>query len=286
MRNWLTKYSILPLIAITIFSVFSSGTVNAVSENQKQFIFDDAQLLTDTERMDLENLAEELGEETETALLILTLDGTDGKDIKKYVQDYYDEEAPGYDQPFGNTAILAIDMEERDIYLAGFKKAEDYLDDSTLDYIREEITPALSDGDYFEAFSTFMQESAYYLVDDPTAFENEYGYSGNADAENGYTEDSTSGGMPAFFYHWGFQLIISLVLAGIVVSIMVFQSGGRVTVNGNTYMDKRNSKIVNRHDRFIRKTVTKQRKPQNNNPGGGGGITGGGHSHSGSRGKF
>ncbi|MEM5594553.1 hypothetical protein AAHH67_27500 [Niallia circulans] len=54
-------------------------------------------------------------------------------------------------------------------------------------------------------------------------------------------------------------------------------------MDGNTYMD--NSKIINRQDRFIRKTVTKQRKPQNNS-GGGGGITGGGHSHSGSRGKF
>ena len=76
MRNWLTKYSIFLLIFITILAAFSGGTVKAASENQKQFIFDDAQLLTDTERMDLENLAEELGEETETALLILTLDGT------------------------------------------------------------------------------------------------------------------------------------------------------------------------------------------------------------------
>lgn len=285
LKNLLIKYSSLLLIALAILSVFSGITVHAASENQKQFIFDQAKLLTDTERTELESLAVELGEETETALLVLTLDGTDGKDIKKYVQDYYDEESPGYDQPFGNTAILAIDMEQRDIYLAGFKKAEDYLDDSTLDYIREEITPALSDGEYFEAFSTFMHESAYYLVDDPSNLENDYDYSGIADSRNEYIEENTSIGMSAIFTNWLFQLIVSVVLAGIVVSIMVFQSGGRVTVNGNTYMDKRNSKIINRHDRFIRKTVTKQRKPQNNS-GGGGGITGGGHSHSGSRGKF
>ncbi len=266
-------------------SIFSGMTVKAASENQKQFVFDQAMLLTDTERTELESLAVELGEETETALLVLTLDGIDGKDIKKYVEDYYDDEAPGYDQPFGNTAILAIDMEQRDIYLAGFKKAEDNLDNATLDYIREQITPALSEGDYFEAFSTFMHESAYYLVDDPANLENDYDYSGIADSRNEYIEGNSSNGMLGLLSHWGFQLIVSIVLAGIVVSIMVFRSGGKVTVNGNTYMDKRNSKIINRHDRFIRKTVTKQRKPQNNS-GGGGGITGGGHSHSGSRGKF
>ncbi len=266
-------------------SIFSGMTVKAASENQKQFVFDQAMLLTDTERTELESLAVELGEETETALLVLTLDGIDGKDIKKYVEDYYDDEAPGYDQPFGNTAILAIDMEQRDIYLADFKKAEDNLDNATLDYIREQITPALSEGDYFEAFSTFMHESAYYLVDDPANLENDYDYSGIADSRNEYIEGNSSNGMLGLLSHWGFQLIVSIVLAGIVVSIMVFRSGGKVTVNGNTYMDKRNSKIINRHDRFIRKTVTKQRKPQNNS-GGGGGITGGGHSHSGSRGKF
>lgn len=283
MRKILRKYSSLLFIALAIFTLFSSNAVSAASENQTQYIFDDAQLLTDSEKTELESLAEELGEEAETALLILTLDGTNGKDIKRYVEDYYDEEAPGYDQPHGNTAILAIDMEQRDIYLAGFKKAEDALDNETLDNIREEITPALSDGDYLEAFSTFMHESAYYLVDDPANLENDYDYSDIDEARNEYREENNASGMPAFFFHWGFQLIASLVIAGIIVSIMVFQSGGKVTVDGNTYMD--NSKIINRQDRFIRKTVTKQRKPQNNS-GGGGGITGGGHSHSGSRGKF
>ena len=159
MRKILRNYSSLLFIALAIFTLFSGSAVSAASENQTEYIFDDAQLLTDSEKTELESLAEELGEETETALLILTLDGTDGKDIEQYVDDYYDEEAPGYDQPHGNTAILAIDMEERDIYLAGFKRAEDALDNATIDYIREEITPALSDGEYFEAFSTFMHES-------------------------------------------------------------------------------------------------------------------------------
>ena len=274
MKNWV-KYSVL--LCLTFLVLFSGmgHSVKAASENQKQYIYDDANLLTEEERADLESFAMELGEETETAYLVLTLEDTNGKDIKKYVQDFYDENAPGYDMPFGNTAILAVDMEEREIYLAGFKKAEEYLDDYTLDYIRDEITPDLSDGNYYQAFSAFMQESYDFLLEEPS------GYSGSADTN--VPEEATQN----IFFNWIFQLVIALFLAGIVVTIMVYQSGGRVTVNGSTYMDNKNSKILNRYDRFTHKTVTKQKKPENNNhSGGGGGVTGGGHSHSGSRGSF
>jgi uncharacterized protein len=68
---------------------------------------------------------------------------------------------------------------------------------------------------------------------------------------------------------------------------MAYRAGGRVTVNARTYMDSQRSKVVDQYDNFVRQTVTKQKKPSNNtNSGGGGGVTRGGHSHSGSRGKF
>ena len=282
MRKWI-KYSILACFSFLLLFTGVGHFAKAGSSNQKQFIYDEAQLLTEEERSNLEREASELGEETETAYLVLTLTDTDGKDIIQYVEDFYDENAPGYDQPFGNTAILAIDMEEREIYLAGFKKAEEYLDDSILDYIREDITPDLSDGNYYQAFSTFMQESHDYLLDEPMNDGNSGGgYTGHSDY---YVDQSDNSNPQNIFFNWIFQLIVAVVLAGIIVSIMVFQSGGRVTVNGNTYMDNNKSKILNRYDRFTHRTVTKQRKPQNNNSGGGG-VSGGGHSHSGSRGSF
>ncbi|KAB7672660.1 TPM domain-containing protein [Bacillus sp. B1-b2] len=274
MRNWL-KFIVISCLTIFILFIGISQSVKAVSDNQKQYIYDDAKLLTEEEKGELESLAIELGEESETAYLVLTSNGTDGKDIVQYVEDFYDENAPGYDQPFGNTAILAIDMESREIYLAGFKKAEEYLDDYTLDSIKEEITPELSDGNYFQAFSIFMEESHDYILAGPNT---EDGYANSSNSTEGETEN--------IFYNWIFQLVLAIVFASIVVILMVAQSGGKVTVSGNTYMDNRNSKILNRYDRFTHKTVTKVKKPENNNSGGGGGITGGGHSHSGSRGSF
>jgi uncharacterized protein len=86
-----------------------------------------------------------------------------------------------------------------------------------------------------------------------------------------------------------FQLGGALAIGGIVVGMMVYRSGGRVTVNRQTYEDASNSGILDRQDQYIRTTVTKhkiEKSSGSSSSGGGGGVTGGGHSHSGSRGKF
>ena len=56
--------------------------------------------------------------------IILTTYDTDGKDIVEYTEDFYDDNALGYDNPCGNAVILTIDMNNRGIYLAGFIKGK------------------------------------------------------------------------------------------------------------------------------------------------------------------
>lgn len=295
-RNKRNASTFLTLMMALLLLATPGFTVQAESVNQKQFVFDYAGLLTDQEVTQLESLADELGAESDTAFLIITANGTDGKDIVDYVGDFYDENAPGYDQPYGNTAILAIDMEERDIYLAGFKKAELYLNDQRLDVIRESITPALSDENFYAAFSEFISSSHSYMGIEPeTSSDNPGSYPDDDGGYQNYDEDYNyyAGGNPSdniFFQLW-FQLIVSFIVGGAVVGILAYNSGGRVTVSSRTYMNSNSSKVLHQHDRYLRKTVTRVKKPTNNNNNsggftGGGGITGGGHSHSGSRGKF
>ncbi|MNJ65394.1 hypothetical protein D3C77_614040 [compost metagenome] len=158
-------------------------------------------------------------------------------------------------------------MKNRDVYLAGFYKAEQYLDDGRLDQIRSKITPNLSSGDYRLAFEKYIKTAHKYM-----------GFKPGVNPDN-----------PLF--NLGFQLIAALVVGGIVVGVMTYRSGGRVTVNRRTYEDANASGIVDRQDQYLRTTTTKRKIERNTNSssgggGGGGGITGGGHSHSGSRGKF
>lgn len=261
-RVWLRA---LLLCTMILPLLFSAAQISNAASDTKQRVYDYAKLLTRTEVEELEAMASKYGEKRETDFIILTTADTQGKDIEKYMDDFYDEMAPGYDKPHGNTAILTIDMQHRDVHVAGFYKAKEYLDDGRLDLIREKITPDLSEGNYYEAFSTFIKTSYKYM-----------GFSPGVDPEN------------ILFNLW-FQLVVAVIVGGTVVGIMIYNSGGKITVNEGTYRDAKHSRILDQKDNFIRTTVTKRRKPTQSSSsggGGGGGITGGGHSHSGSRGKF
>ncbi|CAM3970832.1 TPM domain-containing protein [Lederbergia lenta] len=267
MRNKLYLSMMFSLLVILLLIPSVVNPVLAANE-PKQHIYDYANLLDQDEIENLEALAHKYGKKRETDFIILTTNDTEGKDIIPYMQDFYDDNALGYDKPHGNTAILTIDMDTRDVYLAGFYKAKEYLDNDRLYLIREKITPNLSKGNYEQAFQTFIKTSYKYM-----------GIRPGVDPDN------------LLFNIW-FQLIASLALAGLIVSVMVYNSGGKRTISEKTYRDSNSSKVLQRRDTYIRTSTSKRKKPSNNSSSGGGrssgggGVTRGGHSHSGSRGKF
>lgn len=255
---------LMPLLVFVLLLFAGFPVAHAAAD---KLILDHAGLLSDEQEAYLAARAAELGAERETDFMIITLNGTGGKDIVEYVGDFYDDTAPGYDRPHGNTAILTIDLAQRDVFLAGFGKAETYLDDGRLDQIRHKITPYLSAGDYAKAFEMFIELSHDYM-----------GYRPGVNPEN------------VLFKTW-FQLVVAIGVAAIVVGLMAYRSGGRVTVNANTYLDKSRSRVVSHSDRFVNQTVSRTKIQKQSGGGGGGfggggGVTGGGRSFSGSRGKF
>ena len=46
---------------------------------------------------------------------------------------------------------------------------------------------------------------------------------------------------------------------GIAVTVMVYNSGGKVTVTGSTYMDHDTSEVLSQHDTYIRTDVTREK---------------------------
>ncbi|WAA08864.1 TPM domain-containing protein [Fervidibacillus albus] len=223
----------------------------------EQRIYDDAGILSDAEKEELESYALSVSEKWDTDVLIVTVDDPT-IDVKEYAEDFYDKKIEELGLDKWNVAILTLDMSHREVYLAGFYKGELYLNDSRLDNVREKITPNLSAGAYALAFNQFIDQVDHYLDSEPANI----------------------------FLQWWFQLIISGILGGLVVGGLFYRSGGRSTVHSGTYMDPKTSRVLARKDEYLRTTVTKVRKPKNNQSNGGGGVTRGGHSHSGSRGGF
>lgn len=252
------------ILCILFFLFLGVSTISA----DVQRIYDDANLLTDEEIADLEEKAAVYYDEWKTDFIVITSNDADGKFIERYMGDFTDELSDKFNRAEDNMVVLTMKMDNRDILVSSFGFGEEYIDDNRMDYIRNNITPDLSSGDYYEAYILFFELADSYLGVSP-----------------GINPHS-------IFFNLYFQIIVAVGLAGIIVFLMAYSSGGRVTVTNNTYMDHKNTRVVGQHDRFIRKTVTKRKKPSNNNGGGGrsggggGGITGGGRSYSGSRGKF
>ncbi|WP_340084724.1 TPM domain-containing protein [Siminovitchia sp. FSL H7-0308] len=264
-NNFLKSTLMMAVFFLLSLLVFTTAAANS---SEKQRIYDDAGLLSESEVKKLEALAKKYGAKRNTDFIILTTNNEEGKDTKKLTQDFYDQQAPGYDKPNGNTVMLTLDMKKRNVYVVGFYKGKKYLDNERADLVRKKITPDLSDGHYDKAFQSFIKTSSKYM-----------GFRPGVNPEN------------LFFNGW-FQIIASLGIALAAVGIMAFNTGGRVTVNARTYHDQENTKVKQRKDQYIRTKTTKRRKPSNKNSGGsagfggGGGTTKGGHSHSGSMGKF
>lgn len=261
------KIKLFPLF-INVFLLFFL-VINAAmaAPKTKQRIYDFAGLLTPKEIMELEEISDKYSAKRDTDIVILTTDDTGGRDVVKYTEDFNDEKALGYDKPHGNCAILTIDMQHREVHVAGFYRGEEYLDNDRCSLVREKITPDLSSANYYEAFDSFIKTSYKYMGIRPGVNPNNI-----------------------IFNRW-FQIIASLTIAGIAVSVMAYNSGGRITVNEGTYRDFSNSRVIDRRDNYIRTSVTRIRKPSDDNQnsggsGGGGGVSSGGHSHSGSRGSF
>ena len=257
------------LFFIIGFTLFSETNESAAADKQR--IYDEAEVLSESEVTELETIAREYSEKRETDFVIITVKDA-AEDLQVYMDDFYDETAFGYDQPHGKTAMIGIDVGEsrRDVVLSAYKGIEEELSSDRLDLIEQQVIPYLSDGDYFIAFESFIELSADYM-----------NYRPGVNPEN------------PFFQTW-MQLLIALVIAALVVWFLARNVKPRMTTTSATYRDDERTKVLQRRDRYIRTTVTKRRKPKQSSSGGGrrggggGGIgrTSAGHSRSSSRGKF
>lgn len=254
--KWLFAFCAL-LLLIGIGEITVSAAVD-------QHIYDDANLLSDSEIAELEAVAAEYSEEQETDFLFLTISDEEVFYLQDYMGDFYDDLAEETNQE--NAVLLSMNIATRDVYLAGFGTAETTLDNQRVNLVLDRIVPEMQDGDYAGAFEETVVTSSRYMEFRP-----------GVNPEN------------IFFKNW-FQLAIGLLLGGGVVGFMLYNSGGRVTTNSTTYFDDTHTRVTSKLDQFRNKTISRRKVPKKSSSGGGGfgggGSTGGGRSFSGGGRKF
>lgn len=284
---------ILSLATMLLISLISSTTSFAASVNQKVYDFYD--LFTEDEVRELENIAKEYGAMGQVDIVMITEESLDGKSIKGYLEDFYDAYGFGFNKSYGDAVLILVNMDpsNRGVEIQGYGDAEYYIQNDRIEHILDDITPLLSDNDYYKAMVEFAKQVAYYMNEtngvNTSPVYGEEG-TGNYYGEASYNGPSDYYGEEFIFFNPFIQIGISIAIGAITVGIMAYDSGGRVTVNNRTYLDNQHSNLIDRRDDYIRTVTTRVRKPSNNNGDGrssrGGGISLDGYSHSGGGREF
>lgn len=298
-HKFIKKIVLFSSMLLLLFVLPLSHSIKSYAASDIQKVYDNASLLTDEESSELEDLCNEYGDEVGTDIFIITTDTLDGQTRKEYIDDFYDNNVYSTSIYEGNAAFLLINMEEdnRGFEIRGYGDNSDspqfYLSNDRINSMISDIKPLLHDGNYYDAMTEYINQVYNYaqIGPDDSANNNSSDYnSDNYDSnsyDDAYYNNSTE---ESIFQELWFQILISLGIGAISVGIMAYNSGGRVSVDEDTYIDHNHSKILAKSDDYIRTSITRTRKPQNNdnNSGGGssGGSSSGGHSSSGGGSSF
>lgn len=300
----LNYQKVLPLLAVLslVASVCFINPVQAYASETKvtQHIYDEAGLLSSSDTEELEQKCIDSGDAAGVEIMILTHNDPNAIYAEDYIEDFEDK------LPVGDRVYLLVDMSNRVVFMEGYGAAETYIHSKRIDKIIDEITPYLSDGNYYDAFSIYIDRSAEYMGDD-SEINTDHDYSvGTPQNDNpnapyydetwpdnyGTSQNKAESPVTNIWV----QLFVAIIIGIITVSVMAIGSGGRMTAGGSTYMDQNQSGLIGRKDIYVRTQLTKVPKPKDNpsnHSGGGfnsggfrGGVSSGGRSHSSGGGHF
>ncbi len=127
-------------------------------------LVDDADILSSSEEMNLLDTLNELSNELQFDIVVVTTDSTEGKSMRDCADDFFDYNGYGMGDHFDG-ALLLVDMTQREWYISTSGYGRKALNDSELDYIGEEVANHLSWEEYTEAFDDFAEMVADEVED-------------------------------------------------------------------------------------------------------------------------
>ncbi|KAF1296250.1 hypothetical protein BAU15_10685 [Enterococcus sp. JM4C] len=243
---------------------FSSASYAATTT-----VDDRAGLFTDEQIQTLEQQAQTLDDSIKGRVFIVTT--TESIDSQEKFADRYLLDTIGADE---NGSVLLLDMTDREIYISTSGNMSDYLSDSRLNSMLDDIYDDMSQENHFDAAQTYLTESAKFV---------EAGVPGGH-----YRVDRETGKITRYKVLTTVEIIIGLVLALVLSTIFFVLIKLKYQLKFGTYKypyrEKSSLQLSERDDKLIHSFVTTRRIPKANNGGGGGG--GGSTTHSSGGGTF
>ena len=261
------------LFIISVLLIMLSA-MSVIAEADR--VADDAMLLTADEAQTLRTKLNEISEQYQCDVAIVTTDSEDidsEYDAMVYADDFFDYN--GYGIGSGRDGIIlliSINDDNRFYWFSAHGYGSTAFSDHDTEYMGEQIVPYLKDGDYYSAFVRYVEMAEDRL---------EY-------ARANILSDGTHVKKSAFDIS---RLLIAFV-AGVVISFIAtgimrgkLKSVRKQSGAGN-YVRNGSMNITNSRDTFLYSHVSRTEIPQNNNSNSSSHVSSSGSTHTGSGGSF
>lgn len=227
------------LIMIVLSIIICAFPALALDTDLK--VYDYADLFDDDKEELLMEKAQKLAKKRRMDVVIVTVDDTRGKKARDFADDFFDYNGFGYGRD-RDGILLLIDISDRIPWISTSGEAIDIFTGDRLEKILDKMEGHLRNDRFYNAADRFLKEVDYY----------------------------TSSGLGKSARHIPGYLIVSVVAAGIAVTIMAVHNKGRKTITADTYLDRESVHLRDKRDIFIRKSVTKRDLSRSSSGGGGG----------------
>lgn len=248
-----------------------SITCPALAQGAELRLVDNAGLLNSSETIALLSELNEISNAHQVDLVIVTTNIISPKTPREYADDFFDYNGYGYGSN-RDGVLLLISMEDSDWYISTSGFGITAFTSDGIDYIGEQITPDLSNGNYDDAFRTYIDLCDEFI----TAAKN----------GNPYNRHN----LPKSPFPVVSSLLISLtigfVLAFIVTAVLKSQLKSIRSQSGaGSYVQAGSLNITDQRDLFLYRNVSRRPKPQSSSSSGTH-HSSSGRSHGGGGGKF
>lgn len=239
---------------------------------------DNAQVLTEDENSELEASLEELSVRQSFDVVVATIDSLEDEgytSMEEYADDLYDYCQFGYGEN-RDGVLLLVSIGDRKWHISTCGYGITAFTDAGIQYLGEQMTPDMADGDYAAACRTFIQWTDTYV----TAAREGHPY----DVDNMPHE-------PLSIMYLGLALVIGLVTALIVTGVMKSQlKSVAPQQDATSYVRQGSMKLTNQRDLYLYRDVHRTERPKESSSNDSGGssthTSSSGTTHGGGGGSF
>ena len=280
------------LLFLICLVLLFGASVPAFAAGQK--IVDQAGLLTETEKNKLETIAQQLSDQYEIDIVIVTVYRLNGKSSESYADDYYDQNGYGLGNDHSGVLLL-LSMEYRDWAISTCGEGILAFTDYGIQQVFSGISGYLSQNQYYSAFCAYLKALAPYLE----AYRNGEVIDGNIGEYVGPgtyipgTQDEIIYSEPDRDFQWYLQKIGIAFVIGVVVSLIVLlilrsqMNTAKAQHGAASYIISGSYRIEMQRDIFLYSQIKRVKKSENSSSGGSSAHrSSSGRTHGGGHGKF